>query len=102
MVLWRGWGIIITLLLAVAGAFAGSFIGHQYGDTGSGAPQYGSAIALVITAVINWFIGTAMNRPQREAGADVAQHSLFGMPMEWWSIAHLLAAVAFVILARPL
>jgi hypothetical protein len=50
------------------------------------------ALAMVIAAALNWWVGQKLNRPLREAYADHL-HSLFWIPMEWWSVAMIAGAV---------
>jgi hypothetical protein len=94
MIFWKGWGIL-SLLIAVAGFFAGAaFVG------GLGLPRglanYAIPTGLLAAAVGNWFLGRWLNQSRREAKAGALnRHSLFFFPMEWWSGVMLGLAVLF-------
>ena len=83
MIIWKGWGIL-TLVIAVIPIS----VGHLIGPAGAG-------IGLLVAAGVNWFVGQSFNRPLREAGLGAGQrHTLFWIPMEWWSIAMAALAIA--------
>jgi hypothetical protein len=100
MIFWRGWGIL-SPFIAIAGFFAGAaFVG------GLGLPRglanYPIPAGLLVAAVGNWFLGRWLNQSRREAQAGaINRHSLFFVPMEWWSVVMLgLAALFFFSLGK--
>jgi xanthine/uracil permease len=101
MVIWKGWGIL-SLLLAVAGVFAGVALGGGvFGSREVG--RYAVVGGLVVAAVANWFVGRSLNQSRRDANASALnRHSLFFIPMEWWSAIMLVCAVLFYLnLGKP-
>jgi len=102
MIVWKGWGIL-SVLVAAATFFAGAYIGDALIGSAphSSGVRYGAAFGLAIGAVVNWFIGRSLNQPKREAAAGVFnRHSLFFVPMEYWSIALLLVSIVSLQMAR--
>lgn len=96
MVIWKGWGIL-SLIIAVAGGVLGGFLGDQIIRLKYPTSLYPVAVGLVVAAGLNWFVGRALNKSRREAGAAVAnRHSLFWIAMEWWSVV-MLAAAAYLV-----
>jgi hypothetical protein len=92
--IWKGLGFL-TFLLAIAG-MAGFFF-FEHGSRGAGLS---AGAGLAVAAVANWYIGRALNKPLREAKANVfRRHSLYFIAMEWWSVPMLLMAIAALRLA---
>lgn len=83
MIVWHGWGVLTVLIAAMALALGGAVL------KGTMPEAYAMATALAIGAVANWFVGRWLNR-------GGARHKLFWVPMEWWSLALLAFAGAFV------
>ncbi len=83
MLFWRGYGILSAVIL-VAAAVIGANISPR------------ATIALLLGgAALNGAIGYLLNAPLRKAGATKDRlHTLFGVPMEYWSLA-ILAYAAF-------
>ena len=55
---------------------------------------YAAAAILLLAAVANWLIGHTLNRPLRDARWR-DRHSLFWIPMEWWSLVFIGIAITF-------
>ena len=85
MVIWRGWGIL-SLVIGVLGGLLGVLL-H-----GVMPARLAGALGLTLAAVVNFFVAQALNKPRREAYADNL-HSLFWIPMEWWSVPMLVLAL---------
>lgn len=100
MIIWKGWGFL-SILIALAGAVIGTIMTGLF-DHGGRSQALGIALGLVMAAVANWFVGRALNRSRREGNAGAFnRHSLFFMPMEWFSAAMLVGAIfVFVVAAR--
>jgi hypothetical protein len=101
MIIWKGWGIL-SLLLAVVGVLGGVALGGGvFGSREAG--RYAVVAGLVVAAAVNWFIGRSLNQPRGDANAGVLnRHSLFFIPMEWWSAIMLVCAVLFYLnLGKP-
>lgn len=83
MIFWRGYGIVSVVILVAA-----AVIGANISPTAS-------VLLLIAGAVLNGAIGYLLNKPLREAGTTGGRlHTLFGIPMEYWSLA-ILAYAAF-------
>jgi hypothetical protein len=90
MVHWNGWGAFAFLLLAFTWTAADVLNSHILQPYGS----YAAAAILLLAAVLNWVIGDVLNRPLRNARWR-DRHSLFFIPMEWWSLVFIGIAIAF-------
>jgi hypothetical protein len=83
MIFWRGYGILSVVILAAAAVIGANI-----------SPQ-ASVLLLIAGAVVNGAIGYLLNKSLRAAGAARDRlHTLFGIPMEYWSLA-ILAYAAF-------
>ncbi|MCR0982904.1 hypothetical protein [Roseomonas populi] len=101
MIIWRGWGILTVVILALVGGGATLAAGKLLESYGANV-GYGFVLGLVAAATANWIVGNRLNgRPVRElvdaqTGERVVlrtSHSLFFIPMQWWSVLMILAAV---------
>lgn len=89
--IWRGRGWL-SMVLACAGFFIGFSLGH-YLPFGRGAEAGG----LIVAAVVNWFVGQSINTPLREAGVSwIRHHSIYFIPMQWFSVVILALAIFFL------
>ena len=101
MIIWRGWGILTVVILALVGGGVTLAAGKLLESNGANV-GYGFVLGLVAAAAANWILGRRLNgRPVRElvdaqTGERVVlrtSHSLFFVPMQWWSVLMVLAAV---------
>ncbi|MFC0406761.1 hypothetical protein [Roseomonas elaeocarpi] len=108
MVIWSGWGILTVVIVALVGGSVTAILANLAGP-GSSAAGYALAVGLLVSAVVNWFVGQRLNAaPGRElvdpaTGQRVTlrrRHSLFFVPMQWWSVP--LVVVASVALGAML
>ena len=105
MIVWSGWGVL-TVVFALLAVGIGAVLQPVLDGSGLVLPAAtGLAIGLVIAAVINWVVGRRLNRaPGREmidakTGQRVTirrRHSLFWIPMHFFSVVFLLFAVGAV------
>jgi hypothetical protein len=73
---WSGWGIL-SLVFLVGATLPGFVWPGPYSVVGG--PFF--------AAVLNGFVGYTLNRPLRLSPAAAGRrHSLFLIPMEWWSV----------------
>jgi hypothetical protein len=112
MVIWTGYGIL-TVVFVVAGLLAGDAVDlSMQGSLGGAPPKIGMAVAVALAAILNWVVGTRLNTdPGRElVDAQTGQrvllrrrHTLFWVPMQYWSLLVLVLAVALLFSAgdRP-
>lgn len=101
MLVFRGFGIL-SVFIAFGFAFAFAYLGYLFPSVPhANFFQYGVALGLSVAAVVNWFVGRSLNNGMREAKENVLKrHSLFFLPMEWWSVAMLLGSIFFLSVAR--
>ncbi len=102
MVIWSGWGILTVLIAALVG---GTFSvgGTALLETAGLHRWSGLAVGLgLLAAAVNWWVGRRLNgRPGRRltnqaTGQTVVlrwHHSLFFIPMQWWSVPLAIAGV---------
>ncbi len=105
MVIWSGWGVL-AVLFAVVGAIGGIGLVDAAGGLGLGLPEdSGFALGLLVAAVVNWFVGTRLNRSLGRELIDAntgervilrRQHTLFWVPMQYWSVVMAVFAVLAV------
>ncbi len=104
MIIWRGWGILVVIVAALA------VVGTQLATTALfGAETYARhnawlfPLGLALAAPIVWLLGRRLNGRGGRTLVDPAtgrrvvvrrDHSLFFIRMEYWAIVLLLAAVA--------
>jgi hypothetical protein len=78
MIFFRGYGILSVILLALAAVI------------GANISPRATIVLLIAGAVLNGAIGYLLNSPLRSSGASRDRlHALFGLPMEYWSVAFL-------------
>ncbi|QVQ53906.1 hypothetical protein J4H86_09440 [Spiractinospora alimapuensis] len=112
MIIWKGWGILVVLIAVplaalssvIAGSIGESVVGPQNADL---IAPLGGAVGLAIAAIIVFVLGRWMNAPvpgyDPQTGQPVYfknRHSLFFIPMQWWSF--LLLGVALIFVFGPL
>jgi hypothetical protein len=105
MIVWRGWGILTLVIAAVSLGLVGMM---------TPVPQdawtfrWHAAVALLIGAVVNFFVGWQLNRRSGRLHIDGVtglrfkqrtRHDLFFIPIEYWTVAFVLGAAA-MLLAR--
>ncbi|TPG41470.1 hypothetical protein EAH89_28715 [Roseomonas nepalensis] len=101
MIIWRGWGILTIPIVALTGGLVVAILHNLMAGTGRYAGLALTA-GLLTAAAVNWFVGRRLNRmPVRElldpaTGERVIvrrSHDLFFVPMQWWSLLLLAAAL---------
>jgi len=107
MILWSGWGIL-TVLFALVGAALGAAL---HGIIPALSDHLAVGIGLLVAAVVNWLVGVRLNnRPGRElvdpkTGGRVIlkrRHTLFWVPMQYYSALLVLIAIAAVFAPVPM
>lgn len=105
MIIWQGWGILTVAIIGgivMLGTVLLQAMGLRPPATGL---QWTVILPLLAAAAANWWIGLRMNStPGRElvdprTGERLIlrrRHSLFWIPMQYWSVAPLLLAVVLV------
>lgn len=108
MIIWSGWGLL---------AIPVGFIGIMFGVAVDRAlypgiepmPSWPLALGLLLAAAAAWWLGRRLNAAGDQVLQDPAtgalvrlrrRHSLFFIPLQWWSIAML--AFAALVLTVPL
>jgi len=107
MVVWTGYGLLTVLIAFVLGAVGEGVVQPALRGVAAGFPSgTGLAIGLVVAAVVNWLVGTLLNRhPGREpidprTGQPVVlrqRHTLLFIPMQFWSVVLLVAGIVCII-----
>jgi hypothetical protein len=108
MIIWTGWGFLVALIV-----FACALVTNLIADSRTGGDAYWNAhkwpmgVALLVAAILCWFIGLAFHdrKPRvlidAETGKEVVfrkSHSLFFIPVRWWGpILGILALICFVL-----
>ena len=107
MIIWRGWGVLI-IVIVFASSLAANFISNAVaGPTYYDEHKWPLALSLVVSAVICWFWGLAYkNKPGRvvidkqtgnELTLQPARPALFFIPLQYWGpILLIIAVVVFV------
>ncbi|RRB02835.1 hypothetical protein [Larkinella rosea] len=96
MIVWSGLGFLSAVIVIVCTAIFNSVLTSV---------SYHTSIGLVVAAAINWWVGTNLNSGEgrllkdEETGEMIRfkrNHTLFWIPMQWWSVAFLLLAVSLI------
>ena len=98
MLIWRGQGLLTLIILIAAIAL----IYFVHGPIGF-RNVYVSCGIILAAGAVNWFAGRAANQDLDDQ-PFWKRHSLFGIPMEWWTwgfVAYALLAFIFWDSARP-
>ena len=104
MIIWSGWGMLAALITAAA-LFGSVLIDPALAKIGV-PPPTGVVLIWLAAAVLNWIVGTPLNnRPARElvdprTGQLVtlrSRHTLFWIPMQYYSVLMLLLGILAVI-----
>ncbi|WP_419899351.1 hypothetical protein [Roseomonas sp. USHLN139] len=103
MIIWQGWGILTLLILGGVPALGVALLGAAMGSRPAPLPFTLATLALVLLGgALNWWVGRRLNGgPGRElidarTGQRVLlrpRHALFWIPMQYWSVLSLLAAL---------
>ena len=91
MIIWSGFGFLVPLIVFLTMHVTGNAFRVIGGDRGTLGLQM--FIGLTTAAVIVWLLGKYLNRTyeiDKETGEknfldDPSYHSLFFIPMHWWS-----------------
>lgn len=104
MIIWSGWGML-SALIAGAGLIGGVLLDPALARLGIPTPTK-MILVWVVAAGFNWWLGTRLNdRPGRElldprTGQTVilrSRHTLFWIPMQYYSVLMVLLGVLAVI-----
>jgi len=110
MIIWRGWGILIAVIIFTC-SLAANFISNAVaGPTYYDQHKWPFALSLVVSAVICWFWGLAYkNTPSRvvidkQTGQEIIlqppRPALFFIPLQYWG--PILLIIAIVLFVRDL
>jgi hypothetical protein len=95
MIIWRGWGIV-PVLLAIVFIVVNEVIASALGTHN----VWVAAVLALAAGVATWLLGRRLNRPLQQAGVKFwRRHSFFWIPMEWWALPYVAAAI--IILLAP-
>ena len=101
MIVWRGFGIVVLFLVAVA-VVGGEFVTDKaFGEGFWQQHAWPAAASLGASAALCWFLGRRLNKPARKSEGEHRRmwtHDLFFVRMEWWAFPLAALAVATVAL----
>jgi hypothetical protein len=98
MIVWQGYGLLSLIFFVVGGA-SGILIGTKFLELDGPGVLAAVAVGIVVASLVNWFVGRALNKRSDNRKA-LNGHSMFLVPMEWWSLG--MIAVAVYLLAPVL
>lgn len=93
MIVWSGFGFL-TAVICIVGILIGNSL--------LSSVPYHFEIGLLLAAVTNWFVGKKLNSVpgkilKDEQTGEVFEykrnHTLFWLPMEWWSVGMTILAI---------
>ncbi len=103
MVIWSGWGILTVLITALVYGTVSAAGAALPGTTGQqGWTDLAFGLGLLAAAAVNWWVGRRLNGGPGRVLTDQAtgqtvilrrRHSLFFIPMQWWSVPLAIAGV---------
>lgn len=103
MIIWSGWGILVVPIVAISvGVFA-------IGTGAAGLNEVaGIIVGFLVAAPLTWLLGRKLNGPDAsrtlvdpQTGGTVVlrrRHSLFFIPIQYWSIPCVILAVLLLAL----
>jgi len=102
LIVWSGYGFLSAVIF-VAGTVAGLVLDENVTAVGN----YGIVLGLLLAAGVNWAVGIRFNNPSKDkelidpkTGGCVMlrrRHTLFWIPMQYWSVLPLVLAVSTII-----
>jgi hypothetical protein len=102
MIISTGWGTLALWVPVVFGA-AGSGIARLLGAPPEGF-GHGTAVGLLVGAVVVWFLGRRLNRGASVAelhaghpGPPANRHRLFWVPMQYWALVQIVGAIVGIV-----
>jgi hypothetical protein len=114
MIIWRGWGVLALIIMAVFGVGMEALLDATVGLP-NGIKQYRAEhpwvelVSFGLSAIACWYVGTALERRElknakvvtdKETGQDVrliGRHDLFWIPVKWWSVIWAVAGIYFAV-----
>jgi hypothetical protein len=104
MIIWKGWGILVLLIPAVLVAGGDAVLQDVMGENYNSPVM--KALLLLVSAAAVWVAGRKLNSApvknliDPETGEVVGikpVHSLFWIPMQWYAVLWMIAAVVVYI-----
>jgi hypothetical protein len=114
MIIWRGWGVLALIIMALIGVAMEGILEVTAGLP-HGIKQYRvehpwvELVSFGLSAIACWFAGTALERRElknaqivtdKETGQDIrliGRHDLFWIPVKWWSVIWVIAGIYFAL-----
>jgi hypothetical protein len=107
MIIWRGWGVLIAVIVFGSSLAANFICNAVYGSTYYDQHKWPFAVSLAISAAICWIWGAAMaKKPDRvvvdkQTGQEMIlrapRPALFFIPLQYWGPILLVVAVVVFI-----
>ena len=100
MIIWRGMGFLVAVLVAAVMFGAQYATKQSFGDAYWQDKAWPAAAALGFSAVVCWFLGRRLNKPARKDAEHrrTWTHDLLFVRMEWWAFPLVALAIAAVVL----
>ena len=96
MVVWQGLGFLTPLCMVAAGAICAVVMGDA--SRASGLPLF---CATVLAAVLNWAVGTMLQRHDTRQGLEGGTlHTFCGLPVRWWSVLYPIFGAGYLIYGK--
>jgi hypothetical protein len=114
MIIWRGWGVLALIIMALTAVAIEGILEATVGLP-NGIKQYRVEhpwvwlVSFGLAAVFCWFTGTALERRElknakivtdKETGQDIrliGRNDMFWIPVKWWSVVYVVLAIVFMV-----
>lgn len=106
MIVWQGAGILAIVIPAVLGGIAQEAVDAHFGSGYAKLHMWQNAVAWTVGAAIVWMLGTSLERRPGKKLVDPStneqielkeKHTMFWVPMQYWSIAWIVASVVSMV-----
>ena len=94
MLVWKGWGVLTFIIPIICGLLMQLGINYYFGEGFYKSSPWPIPLAIAIAAIMVFFIGYKLNNKQEHSPTNSetkqpvtlkTNHSLFGLPMQYWS-----------------
>ena len=104
LVIWKGWGLLVPLLLFFGLVVTQVAVDHYMGEGYYSSHPYAQGVGGVVGGIMVTLVGRLLRRSKRlvtdvETGEYYeikVTHSLFWLPFEFWGLATIAVAVLFL------
>ncbi|MDX8379159.1 MAG: hypothetical protein R8K48_03815 [Gallionella sp.] len=102
MVVWKGWGILALIMPLIMSLSVGSTLDAYYGEDFYKNSAWAMPLVLGIAAIVVFILGNKINRkpgkividPENNERIELkTTHSMFWIPLQYWSLIILAIAI---------